>query len=109
MEIKAGNLGDRLREIREGLGLSATDVENLTSGEFKAVTILSWEREPRRLNVDNLINICSFYGANPADIINPNQEVVSIQGLDSEDRKLVRNTVTRLRRKSKSERTSRAS
>lgn len=96
--MESKQIGQRLRNIRESNGLSGKDVEDLIGGKFKkSGTILKWETNPERVKLMDFIELCEFYGVNPAEVLNPKFEVISVHGLNEEDRKLLRKLVTRLR------------
>ena len=54
-------LGQRLRAVRKAKKLSLTEVEELSSGRFKAVVIGSYERGARAMTVERLIALSDFY------------------------------------------------
>lgn len=54
-------LGQRLRAVRKAKKLSLAEVEELSSGRFKAVVIGSYERGARAMTVERLIEISNFY------------------------------------------------
>lgn len=54
-------LGERLRAVRKAKKLSLTEVEEMSSGRFKAVVIGSYERGARAMTVERLVELSDFY------------------------------------------------
>jgi transcriptional regulator with XRE-family HTH domain len=50
-----------LRKIRKSKGLSLRQVEVLSNGKYKLVTIGSYERGSRSITVSKLIELSKFY------------------------------------------------
>jgi transcriptional regulator with XRE-family HTH domain len=62
-------LGARLREARRQRGLTLQNVEKGSDGAFTSVTLSSYERGDRRLSVARLVELASFYGVSPAELL----------------------------------------
>jgi transcriptional regulator with XRE-family HTH domain len=60
-------LGQWLRGIRHRLGLSLQAVQEKSDGRWKSVVIGSYERGDRAISTPKLIELCGFYGINPAE------------------------------------------
>ena len=54
-------LGERLRAVRKAKKLSLSDVEEMSTGRFKAVVIGSYERGARAMTVERLVELSDFY------------------------------------------------
>jgi transcriptional regulator with XRE-family HTH domain len=50
-----------LRKIRKSKGLSLRQVEILSNGKYKPITIGSYERGTRAISVNRLIELSEFY------------------------------------------------
>lgn len=63
IEFEAFNrgLGERLRLARRSRGWSLTDVEVISTGEFKASVVGAYERGERSLTVHRLVRLASVY------------------------------------------------
>ena len=97
-------LGQVLMKIRETLGLSRKDVQNLSAEEFTKETIRLYEKGQRNISVARLIKLCDFYGVDIRDVLSPDaSEIISLRGLEPEDKKLLKNAAARFRRKTDSE------
>ena len=59
-------IGARLRELREGRGLTAREVGEAI--EISPASILAYERGARRITADAIKLIADFYGVRPAEI-----------------------------------------
>lgn len=64
-------LGARLRDIRQSLGLSLAGVETLSSGEWKAVVVGSYERADRAITVVRLFELAALYQVPPWELLKP--------------------------------------
>jgi transcriptional regulator with XRE-family HTH domain len=62
MASYAGQVGDRLRNVRVQRGLSLHDVEVGSGGEFKASVLGAYERGERSISVNRLQGLAMFYG-----------------------------------------------
>lgn len=62
-------LGARLRAIRGQQGLTLQDVEERSSGEWKAVVVGSYERGDRAVSVTKLARLADFYGVPVNDLL----------------------------------------
>lgn len=62
-------LGGRLRAARRHRKLSLTDVENLSSEEFKASVLGAYERGERSLSVQRLVRLAALYEIPVAQLI----------------------------------------
>jgi transcriptional regulator with XRE-family HTH domain len=62
-------LGSRLRAARRQKGWSLSDVEALTSGEFKASVVGAYERGERAISVQRLMRVAEVYGMSPPDLL----------------------------------------
>jgi transcriptional regulator with XRE-family HTH domain len=63
----AVELGQWLRGLRNRRGLSLQGVEEASAGRWKGVVVGSYERGDRAITVAKLVELCRFYGWNPAD------------------------------------------
>ena len=61
MEITVDSIRQNLRIVRKIKGLTLKDVEALSNGRFKCVTVGSYERGDRNMPIKNLIGLASFY------------------------------------------------
>lgn len=55
-------LGTRLRAIRNQQGMTLSDVEEASDGEWKAVAVGSYERGDRAISISKLSRLAAFYG-----------------------------------------------
>ncbi|MBN9609768.1 MAG: helix-turn-helix domain-containing protein [Actinobacteria bacterium] len=62
-------LGARLREARRQRGLTLQNVESGSAGAFTSVTLSSYERGDRTMSVARLVDLASFYGVPPAELL----------------------------------------
>ncbi len=62
-------LGDRLRAIRQQQGLTLQQVEERSSGEWKAVVVGSYERGDRAVSVAKLAELARFYGVPVGELL----------------------------------------
>ena len=65
----ADDVGERLRAIRTGLGLSLQDVERRSKGAWKAAVIGSYERGDRNISASRLCELADFYGVPASDVL----------------------------------------
>ena len=68
--VFAARLGRRLRAVRRQRGWSLHDVEVVTSGEFKASALGTYERGDRRISLERLQRLARFYRV-PVDRLLP--------------------------------------
>lgn len=62
-------LGRRMREVRRRRFKSMADVEKASNGRWPTVTLGSYERGDRQINVVTLAELAEFYGTNVADLL----------------------------------------
>ena len=62
-------LGERLRAIRTQRGMTLQDVEERSSGHWKAVVVGSYERGDRAVTVSRLSELADFYGVPMAELL----------------------------------------
>lgn len=62
-------LGARLREARRQRGLTLQNVESGSDGTFTSVTLSSYERGDRTMSVARLVDLATFYGMPPAELL----------------------------------------
>ncbi len=62
-------VGDRLRSIRNQLGLTLRDVEAKSDGQWKAVVVGSYERADRSVSLPRLRALAEFYGVDVAEVL----------------------------------------
>lgn len=62
-------VGGRLRAARRHRKLSLTDVENLSTAEFKASVLGAYERGERSLSVQRLVRLAALYEIPVAQLI----------------------------------------
>ena len=55
-------VGERLRQIRQQMKLSLSEVESATNQEFKASVMGAYERGERMISVPRLERLANFYG-----------------------------------------------
>jgi transcriptional regulator with XRE-family HTH domain len=80
-------IGSRLRAVRYQLGLSRSDVQTLSGGEFQVNTLSSYERGERTITVTRLQRLATLYDVAVDQLLPP--EDVSGPGwtdTDTEDR-----------------------
>jgi transcriptional regulator with XRE-family HTH domain len=65
----ADAVGDKLREVRQTLGLSLAAVESKSDGRWKAVVVGSYERGDRNITVARLVELAGWYGVAPAELL----------------------------------------
>jgi transcriptional regulator with XRE-family HTH domain len=53
----------RLRELREGLGLTLKELESRSEGRWKSASVGSYERGARHLSLERALELLSYYGA----------------------------------------------
>ena len=61
-------VGDRLRAVRQSLGLSLAGAARLTDGEFKPSVLGAYERGERALSVTRLLRIAEAYNV-PVEVL----------------------------------------
>lgn len=62
-------VGDVLREVRVGRGLSLRQVTVRSGGEFKPSSVASYERGERHISVERLFALAEVYGMAPERIV----------------------------------------
>lgn len=74
-------VGAKLREVRQRLGLSLTDVEQKSGGIWKAVVVGSYERADRAVTIARLAALCAFYGVPVSDVLPDEDREIAVQAL----------------------------
>ncbi len=69
MSDYAGQLGERLRKIRIQKGMSLQDVQQASSGKWKAAVVGAYERGDRNVTVARLSELADFYGVPVGEIL----------------------------------------
>lgn len=69
-------LGNRLRAIRQQQGLTLQQVEELSSGKWKAVVVGSYERGDRAVSVAKLAELGEFYNVPVSELL-PKEDMPS--------------------------------
>ncbi|MGH2819733.1 MAG: transcriptional regulator [Actinomycetota bacterium] len=69
----AKTLGTRLRKIRLQKGMSLQDVQQASSGQWKAAVVGAYERGDRNVTVARLSELADFYGVPVSEIL-PGEE-----------------------------------
>jgi transcriptional regulator with XRE-family HTH domain len=62
-------LGERLRNIRVQKGMSLQDVQEASSGKWKAAVVGAYERGDRNVTVARLAELANFYGVPVSEIL----------------------------------------
>jgi transcriptional regulator with XRE-family HTH domain len=62
-------LGERLRNIRVQKGMSLQDVQEASSGKWKAAVVGAYERGDRNVTVARLAELADFYGVPVSEIL----------------------------------------
>lgn len=62
MGVNVSKVGDRLRSIRSQQGMSLSEVERRSEGQFKASVMGAYERGERALSISRLADLAEFYG-----------------------------------------------
>ena len=62
-------VGQRLRAIRNQLGMTLRDVEERSEGRWKAVVVGSYERADRSVSLPKLRELADFYGVDVAELL----------------------------------------
>jgi transcriptional regulator with XRE-family HTH domain len=62
-------VGEKLRQIRVGRGLSLQDVERQSEGRWKAAVVGSYERGDRNISATRLLELAEFYEVSPAEVL----------------------------------------
>ncbi|MGH8885646.1 MAG: helix-turn-helix domain-containing protein [Egibacteraceae bacterium] len=70
-------LGSRLRAIRQQQRLTLQQVEELSSGRWKAVVVGSYERGDRAVSVAKLAELSEFYNVPVSELL-PKEEVTAV-------------------------------
>lgn len=52
----------RIKAIRIIKGMTLAEVEVLSKGKYKIMTLGSWERGDRKLTLEKFLELCNFYG-----------------------------------------------
>lgn len=69
-------LGSRLRAIRQQQGLTLQQVEEISSGKWKAVVVGSYERGDRAVSVAKLAELSEFYNVPVSELL-PKEEMAA--------------------------------
>ena len=69
-------LGARLRAIRQQQGLTLQQVEEVSSGKWKAVVVGSYERGDRAVSVAKLAELSEFYNVPVSELL-PKEEMAA--------------------------------
>ena len=72
-------IGSRIRELRKKRGLTQSEFASIISVSFQAVS--NWERGIAPPELENLINIASFFGVLTDDLLRPRTETLYL-GVD---------------------------
>jgi transcriptional regulator with XRE-family HTH domain len=67
----ARRLGAHLRNVRKQRGLSLTEVERLSEGEYKASVLGAYERGERSISVPRLARLAECYGVTLEELLPP--------------------------------------
>ena len=70
-------LGSRLRAIRQQQGLTLQQVEELSSGRWKAVVVGSYERGDRAVSVAKLAELSEFYNVPVSELL-PKEDLTAV-------------------------------
>jgi transcriptional regulator with XRE-family HTH domain len=62
-------IGERLRSLRRSLGLSLTEVQSRTDGEFKASALGAYERGERALSIERLTRLAAVYNVDASTLV----------------------------------------
>ncbi len=62
-------LGERLRNIRVQKGMSLQDVQQASSGKWKAAVVGAYERGDRNVTVTRLSELADFYGVPVSEVL----------------------------------------
>ena len=62
-------LGERLRNIRVQKGMSLQDVQQASSGKWKAAVVGAYERGDRNVTVARLSELADFYGVPVSEVL----------------------------------------
>src|SRR5918992_1655682 len=62
-------LGERLRNIRVQKGMSLQDVQEASSGKWKAAVVGAYERGDRNVTVARLAELAAFYGVPVTELL----------------------------------------
>ncbi len=68
-DIYARELGNRLRNIRQQKGMSLQDVQQTSSGRWKAAVVGAYERGDRNVTVTRLHELADFYSVPVSEIL----------------------------------------
>lgn len=79
-------LGERLRRIRLQKGMSLQDVQDASSGSWKAAVVGAYERGDRNVTVARLSELADFYGVPVSEILPDDGSATAPGGLDSRRR-----------------------
>jgi len=69
-------LGSRLRAIRQQQGMTLQEVEEASSGHWKAVVVGSYERGDRAVSVAKLAELAEFYNVPVSELL-PKEELAA--------------------------------
>jgi transcriptional regulator with XRE-family HTH domain len=85
-------LGQRLRAARRHRGWSLGDVENQTTGEFKASVVGAYERGERSISVQRFARLSEIYGTPASDLLPAPADpdlIIDLDALSADDGDLV--------------------
>jgi transcriptional regulator with XRE-family HTH domain len=75
-------IGEDLRAIRQGLGLSLSQVEIKSQGLWQTVRVWSWERGHRHPTVDKVRELLAWYGGWRLALLGPGDVIHQARGAD---------------------------
>lgn len=83
-------LGERLRKIRLQKGMSLQDVQQASTGKWKAAVIGAYERGDRNVTVGKLSELADFYGVPMSEIL-PESDAPGVNRGRDRNRRVVLN------------------
>jgi transcriptional regulator with XRE-family HTH domain len=90
MDDYAKALGEQLRKIRVQKGMSLHDVQQASSGKWKAAVVGAYERGDRNVTVAKLSELADFYGVPLSELLPDDGSAVAPGAMDAR-RKVVLN------------------
>jgi transcriptional regulator with XRE-family HTH domain len=72
-------LGRRLRAVRQQQDLTLQQVEERSTGKWKAVVIGAYERGDRAISAAKLADLADFYGVPVSEVLPPTEPVVPVE------------------------------
>jgi len=78
-------LGSRLRAIRQQQGLTLQQVEELSTGRWKAVVVGSYERGDRAVSVAKLAELSEFYNVPVSELL-PKEDLAAVASANGPSR-----------------------